>query len=279
MNRLALLCSLSLGLLLPEVAGADSFSPGCRRDGIAAGSRQERTIEVDGTTRTFILDVPETIVPRRAAPLLLDFHGFGHGAEGVWRVSGFRELGVRERFITVYPQGLPVKLLGRRGAGWEMSGGEGNREVAFVERMLDELEQEYCIDRRRVFATGFSNGAFLSHLLGCVLAGRIAAIAPVSGGTREVPCQPGRAVSAIIHHGRYDQLVPVERGRDLFAEWKRVDGCAGERPGKEGDDCMYAVDCRDGAAVVYCEFDGEHRWPAAATARIWEFFARHPMSR
>lgn len=275
--RRILFLSLMALLAQPTGASAGRLASGCERSEIVHGNRQERTLAVDGVERTFILDVPDTVQPRRAVPLLLDFHGFGHSAAGVWRVSGFRELGVRERFITVYPQGLDVELLGRRGPGWEIASVDGNREVAFVLRLLETLEHEYCIDRSRIYATGFSNGAFLSHLLGCALSDRIAAIAPVSGGTANVACRPARAVSVMVHHGRNDSVVPVERGRQLFQDWKKLDGCPGTRPMAAGEACERAVDCSDGASVVYCEFDGEHRWPPEATGRIWEFLATHPL--
>lgn len=262
-------------LLSARVASAGG-SPGCSATSLSKGERLERSLDVDGATRTFILDVPETIQPKKPVPLLLDFHGFGHSAAGVWRVSGFRELGVRERFITVYPQGLPVQLLGREDAGWEIFRLDGNRELAFVTKLLDEIERQYCIDLRRVYATGFSNGAFLSHLLACALADRIAAVAPVSGGPLDLTCTPSRPVSVIIHHGRNDALVPVDRARKLFASWKKLDGCPGER-GDDPSGCERALDCRDGVAVVYCEGNGEHRWPPDATERIWEFLQMHPM--
>ena len=270
----ALACSL---LSLASRAGAESRSSGCEADTIAKGDRQERSIDVDGVSRAFILDVPATVAPHEAVPLLLDFHGFRHSAEGVWRVSGFRELGVREHFLTVYPQGLEVELLGSTGAGWEMFSVDGNRDIAFVRHLLDQIEEQYCIDRSRVFVTGFSNGAFLSHLLACVLSDRIAAIAPVGGGAVNLACAPGRPVSVLIHHGRNDPVVDVAQAQKLFALWKKIDACPGERKAVDKG-CTQAVNCGGGTAVVYCENDGEHRWPPDATQRIWNFFKQHPMT-
>jgi polyhydroxybutyrate depolymerase len=278
-TRLGLAAALIGGALLLAAPGtrraaAEDRSDGCAAAAIEKGARLERTIEVGGVPRSYILDVPETVAAGDAVPLLLDFHGFGHSAAGVWRVSGFRELGVRSRFITAYPQGLDVRLLGRVAPGWEIFSLDENRDVAFARALLDQVEAHYCIDRDRVYSTGFSNGAFLSHLLGCVLADRIAAIAPVSGGDLDLPCTPARPVSVIIHHGRADELIDVGRGRALFERWKRVASCPGEKA--SGDACNRAVDCRDGVEVAYCEFDGGHRWPAQATSRIWTFLFDHP---
>ena len=60
----------------------------------------------------------------------------GHSGAGVWEVSGFRELAPRERFITVYPDGLPVSFTrGERtfsGLGWEIRTFAPNRDIDFT---------------------------------------------------------------------------------------------------------------------------------------------------
>ena len=248
-------------------------SAGCAAATVQTGRELLRTIDVDGVTRTYILDVPERIHPRQPVPLLLDFHGFGHSAAGVWKVSGFKDLAARDGFITAYPDGLPVHLMGREAPGWEIFSVDGNRDLAFTKRLLDTLEQTYCIDEARVFVTGFSNGAFLANVLGCVMADRFAAIAPVSGGRITVPCTPSRGVPVIIHHGRNDDRVPVAQGREARDAWIKTDACREHA----SNGCEWHRGCRDGAEVEYCEDDGVHHWPVAATARIWEFFKEHPM--
>jgi len=249
-------------------------SAGCAAATIESGRELHRTIEVNGTSRSYILDVPEGIKPQHAAPLLFDFHGFGHSAAGVWQVSKFKELAARDGFITVYPDGLPVHLMGHDGAGWEIFSTDGNRDLAFVTQLLDQLERTYCIDRDRVFSTGFSNGAFFSNIVGCIMADRFAAIAPVGGGQITVPCHPSRAVPVLIHHGRKDERVNVEQARQTRDAWIEKDGCREH----SSDGCEWYRGCRDGAEVGYCEDGGTHSWPLPATERIWEFFKKHPMT-
>jgi polyhydroxybutyrate depolymerase len=275
------LCAVAL-LVGAAMAGVDAPahgtsaqpSPGCTASTIETGRRLSRTMEVDGVTRSYILDVPERIQPKQPVALLFDFHGFGHSAAGLWQVSGFRELAAQDGFITVYPDGLPVHLLGRDAPGWESFTTDKNRDLAFTTRLLDHLEQTYCIDRSRVFATGFSNGAFLSNVLGCTMADRFAAIAPVSGGRITVPCTPSRGVPVIIHHGRHDELIDVEQAHQERDTWVEKNACREHRP--DGA-CEAYRQCRTGAVVEYCEDDGVHYWPEAATKRIWEFFRNHPM--
>jgi len=283
-------CRLRLGLALGLAVGwviavwpvraagvAPLASVGCQAASLTNGDRLERSISIGGVQRSYILDVPPNVKPRAPVPLLFDFHGLGHSAAGVWKVSGFRALARRDGFITVYPDGLPVTLRGGgrtfEGKGWEIASVDHNRDVEFTTRLLDQLEREYCIDRSRVFSTGFSNGAFFSNLLGCARADRFAAIAPVSGGRLTVPCAPPRGVPVIIHHGRQDDRVAIEQARLARDAWVRIDQCR-ERADAS---CEVHRDCRDGAVVEFCEGDFAHHWPTEATARIWEFFRAHPM--
>ena len=271
-----LVASLAIGLAILPSARAQvppRPSAGCSVANIEKGRELQRTIDVDGVRRAYILDVPDQVQAGTPVPLLLDFHGFGHSAAGVWQVSGFRELAARDAFITVYPDGLPVHLLGRDAPGWEIFSIDGNRDIKLTARLLAELERTYCIDRARVFATGFSNGAFFSNVLACTMADQFAAVAPVSGGRLTVPCHPRRGVPILIHHGRNDPVIDVAQARQARDAWITEDQCHAE----QRDACEVHRHCRDGADVVYCEDDGNHHWPVAATARIWDFFRAHPL--
>lgn len=267
-------------------------SAGCSAASIATGRRIEQTIIVDGVERRYILDVPETLEPGKPAALLFDFHGIGHSGAGVWDVSGFKDLAPRERFITVYPTGLPVSFTRAdrvfSGPGWEIRSFSPNRDVDFTLAMLDRIEQSYCIDRARVFATGFSNGGFFSHVLACTHPERFAAVAPVSGGwLASWSCTPSRDVPVLIHHGRQDDVIDVGEARRAFDAWLAIDGCSASvaTPASSptsiddgyGMTCRTGAGCRGDATVTYCEGDFQHRWPASATQRVWSFLRAHPL--
>ena len=289
--------AFALAALVAGSAGAADVPPrpsaGCGAKTIATGRRIEQTITVGGVERQYVLDVPETLEPGKPAALLFDFHGIGHSGAGVWDVSGFRELAPRERFITVYPTGLPVSFTRAdrvfSGPGWEIRSFAPNRDVDFTLAMLDRIEQTWCIDQARVFATGFSNGGFFSHVLACTHPERFAAVAPVSGGwLSSWSCTPSRSVPVLIQHGRQDDVIDVAEARRAFDAWLAIEGCAappGTPPVPTASStsttsditCRTGTGCRDGAAVVYCEGDFKHRWPASATQRAWDFLRAHPL--
>ena len=90
-----------------------------------------------------------------------------------------------------------------------------NPDVAFIEALIDRLGDELCLDLARVYATGHSNGAIGASVLGCVLADRLAAIAPVAALTDfGDACQEARAVPVLGIHGGADPYVLLEAAGD-----------------------------------------------------------------
>jgi polyhydroxybutyrate depolymerase len=102
-----------------------------------------------------------------------------------------------------------------------------------------------AIDPKRVFATGFSNGAALAHRLAVRAADVFAAVAPVSGENqrRSRPCAPSRPVAVLAIHGTLDRCWPLRGGagaciatgryvsvRGTLAGWAARNGCRAEAP-------------------------------------------------
>ena len=72
--------------------------------------------------------------------------------------------------------------LGTTFTGWivpDYTVGEQD-DVAFTNRLIDDIVRDYRIDPNRIHATGWSNGALMSDYLACVLSDRIASVAAVA---------------------------------------------------------------------------------------------------
>jgi len=171
----------------------------------------------------------------------LVFHGGGGTGEGMARLTGFDALADREGMIVVYPDGIDHHWNDGRQTIKNKSD-----DVGFVRAILDAVEQHYAIAQGRIFATGISNGALFSQRLGCELADRIAAIAPVSGpmpADITPSCHPVRPVSVLQIEGTADPIMPYDGGHvadfggrgeggqvlstmDTIAFWRRIDGCS-----------------------------------------------------
>jgi len=252
-------------------AAAAVPSRGCRSGELPALVGGAREVSVRGEVRRYLIDASagRADVPR---PLVLAFHGFRHSAAGLRAGLGLAEHAAAGELIAIHADGRDdVQLLDGVGRGWDIAPDE-TRDTAFVAAILDAIEGERCVDRRRIYATGFSNGAFFANLLGCTLADRLAAVAAVSGARPLDDCRPAAPIPILFFHGDADRIVPPRLTTGAAAWWRRIDGCG------EGDDvragCQAARDCA--ADVVVCLGAQAHTWPNDATDRILEFFRRHP---
>lgn len=256
------------------------------------------TITSGGLSRTYLVRIPPgyTGAP---TPVVLLFHGWLETPEKIaWRTH-FDAAADARGMIAVYPQGTDNSW--NAGSCCGSAPGAGIDDVGFVRDLIDQLEIDYCVDPKRVFATGFSNGGMLSNRLGCELSEKIAAIGPVAGPLAMTTCQPTRPVSMIEIHGTSDIVVPYGGGiqgtlpvDENVAAWQARDGCknAPVTVYQNGDaTCTLASDCAAGSAVELCKIEGGgHQWPGGettyvgklstdldATPTILDFLLAHPM--
>jgi polyhydroxybutyrate depolymerase len=249
-------------------------SAGCKSGEAAALVGVARDLTVAGEVRHYLIDAPAgpADAPR---PLVLVFHGFRDSAAGVRAFAGFAKRAAAGELIAIHVDGRDdVQLLGGVGRGWDIAP-EETRDAAVVSALLDAVEVERCVDRRRVYATGFSNGGFFSSLLACRLADRLAAVAPVAGARSLDDCRPAAPIPIMFFHGRRDPVVPPRLTAAAAAWWRRANHCSDLDPGGDDEDgCRAARACA--ADVVVCSGPQRHSWPSNASDLIWEFFRNHP---
>jgi polyhydroxybutyrate depolymerase len=170
-----------------------------------------QTLTVDGLERSYILHVPRGLNPDQPIPLLIAMHGGGGNARQMQRYTGFNRVANREGFVVVYPQGIEDRW--NDGRVFEES--PQTDDVEFIEVLIDHLIKTRNIDPQRVYATGISNGGFMSYRLGCELSDRIAGIAPVTANLSidlAMFCEPAHSLKVLIINGTDDPLVPYEGG-------------------------------------------------------------------
>lgn len=261
-----------------------------RRGDAGDGARDvEMKMTFGGLERTYVLHLPRARDPKKPAPLVLALHGGSGTGEGFPRLThhGFDDLADRDGWIVVYPDGVGKSWNdGRRVEKIEASR-KNIDDVAFIAALIDELASKHDVDTKRVYATGISNGGFMSQRLARDLSSRIAAIAPVAASLHiddDVATVPSRAVSVLAINGTKDPLVPFEGGsvhflrqqrgrcrstRETIDWWVKTDGCAGEPDvtEKDGGDGMRVrreihSGGRDGSEVILYEIQGGgHTWP------------------
>lgn len=247
-------------------------SPGCGATNPPASGTY--SIDVDGQTREYILDVPEDYDTQHPYPVVFGWHWRGGDAgqvadgEGAsfGPYYGLKALANGEA-IFVAPEGLTPDGV----SGWANQGGE---DIAFAEEMVDHFEHELCIDTERVFSTGFSYGGMFSYAVGCALADRFRAIAPYSGALWS-GCEDGSDPIAMWGaHGVEDAIVEIEPGRQARDEFLERNGCTTSPTPTDPEPCVSYEGCDAGYPVVWCEYDDGHWPPSFAAEAVWDFFSQ-----
>ncbi len=218
-------------------------------------------------------------------PLVLNLHGSGSTAVEQEGLTAMNKTANHDDFIVAYPQAI---IPDGTGYDWNVPGvpliggrhvpkGAAN-DIDFLTKLVKILETDYCVDAKKVFATGISGGAREVSQLACDDAATFAAIAPVSGLRRPLPCPTTRSVPVVTFHGSVDPIDPFNGHGQAYwtysvptavKDWSRQDRCDSPptktQPTKDVQLTVY-LGCADGATVELYEIIGEgHEWPGGPT--------------
>ena len=187
-------------------------------DAPAAARSFTLNVRSDGLNRSARVHVPAR---SGGLPVLLVLHfATGTGPE-MEKAFGYSKLADRKGFIAVYPTS------GHSRGFWNVrEDPKQPDDVQFMRDLLAALPSKVCSNPRRIYVTGVSNGASMTGVLGCKMADRLAAIAPVSGGyTTYGSCRPSRPVTAFAVHGTADRVVPYSGVKRFTKVWRKRNGC------------------------------------------------------
>ncbi len=249
---------------------------GASRAPVAASTRSSmQTIQVEGAARRYLLVEPEVVDRARTYPVVLVFHGDGGDARGFHDAFAF-EKATGADAIVAYPEGLRFT--------WDLETTIANREVKLARAVVDEIAGRFPIDRRRVFAVGYSSGGFIANVIACQDSPLLRAISSSAGGApykqaivwpNGYPrCPSQTPVATLALHGEDDHEVTLDSGRFSAEYWAYVNGCKTEEMESTGySECRAYQGCPPGKAVAFCSVPSLGHWVWDRTAEAsWTFF-------
>lgn len=231
------------------------------------------TKTVAGKTRTFLRFVPAAYDPKTPIAVVYALHGSGGTAERA-RAAYDLEAEAKGKAIFVYPQGLPYDANFPGDNRWNPT--ENSDDYAFLDGLEADLEAIACVDRDRVFAVGFSNGARMTGMLGCYRGDKLRAIATVAAGGNEntLPIKPGSCRGEVAVWGGLGTEDPDhEAGSKIVRDYyTAANGCTAATVATAPQGCKAHQGCRADAPVTWCSYPGGHAWPPIASKGVWGFF-------
>jgi polyhydroxybutyrate depolymerase len=142
-----------------------------------------------------------------------------------------------EGFAVIMPNGYMNSWNAGTCCGGAVSAGLD--DVALMRAIFAEVGKHANLDLRRVYATGLSNGGYLSYRLACEASDLFVAVAPsagavgtaaIGGGTSAtsdlMACTPTHKISVLDIHGTSDPLIPYSTQAPSLALIQASNGCS-----------------------------------------------------
>jgi poly(3-hydroxybutyrate) depolymerase len=174
------------------------------------------------------------------------------------------------------------------GCGWPDSNGSN---VALADAVVAQVQENFCIDKNRIFANGWSYGGSMSYRTACSrpLNGDdadwgVRAVAVYNGAAQlsSGGCTPSKPVAFYASHGTNDNVLGYDGGVSMATTYARVNGCTAMTPTRATGNhvCTNYMGCMMGNPVEFCSFVGQHtpdppreggqRWQPQ---EVWKFFS------
>lgn len=276
-------------------------SAGCGKAPTIASNQynngQPIAITVDGKQRRYILSVPTNYDNSHPYRLMVVYHQLDGNDKQMYsqKYYGLQPLSDNST-IFVAPNGQkngsPCSGTGDgdSGCGWPNS---SDSDLALADAVVAQMEENFCIDTTRIFATGWSYGGSMSYRTACsrplggtgaswgVRGIAIYAAAQLSGN-----CTPSKPVAFYHAHGTHDSVLNYDSmGLPLAQNFAKANGCTWATPTKVSSGahvCTNMTGCTEGYPLEFCSFNGDHTpWPdngqpqgSWGPAEAWKFLSQ-----
>jgi poly(3-hydroxybutyrate) depolymerase len=219
----------------------------------------DHTIQFNNASRKYILRVPTGYDNMHPYRLVFAFAESGSSASSV-AMRNYFTMATLDGKNTIF-----VAPDAANGAGsWSKS------DVELTDDILAQVEGDLCIDKTRIFATGFSFGGAMSLAIACTRADVFRGVAFFSGADLTGSCT-GTLTKPIAYYASQASQdstgdpMPTS-GRVKQAEFAAVNGCMPEANATkfpaagQPHTCTNYKGCSAGHPTEYCVFDGPHGW-------------------
>ncbi|MEP2935354.1 MAG: PHB depolymerase family esterase [Gilvibacter sp.] len=208
------LCCLALIIL---VSGSTALFGSPEVTSTDKNSLIKRTILWQGIERNYLIHLPPVDYMLASMPVIVNLHGGGGTAKGTSRLNKWRfnELADQDGFIVVYPNAIDKSWNDGRSQILKPQNKDVD-DVGFIAAIIQELKAIYDVDLTKIYATGMSNGGFMTTRLLCDRADlfRGGAVVTASISKEYFPqCAPTQKVGVLVINGTADPLVPYNGGQ------------------------------------------------------------------
>jgi len=198
---------------------------------LLAQGRRDFNFKFDGIDRNFVLAVPTGPIPAGGFPMVMMLHGTTGDGDKFYTISGWKELGEKEKFISVFPSSLEFCFIGNQGfknitSKWNNGEAQSVKcpnlvqdfkdDVKFLRKVVDTLKKLYTINNSKIYISGFSNGSVMTNKLAIEMSDVFAAAASSGGFLSSLDsAKPLRYIPIWETIGTHDAFLIDNLGRPL----------------------------------------------------------------
>ncbi len=272
-------------------SGTPGMSAGCGKAPTIASSMYNNgnpiSITAANMQRRYILNVPTGYDNTKPYKLVVAYHALNSNDHSVYHENYYGMLPLsKDTTIFVAPNGQKNGAactgtgVGDSGCGWPNT---SDQDMQLADAVVKQVEDNFCVDTNRIFATGWSYGASMSEQTACerplggtqaagwgVRAIAIYAVAYLSNSTN---CKATKPVAYYATHGTCDSVLTYDGtarcstmtgeqgGVGIAKAWAAVDGCTWQLPQKVTSGahvCTKLAGCMSGYPLEFCSFNGDH---------------------
>lgn len=291
-----------------------------REDAAGVSPLTRYTLEHDGLEREYFVFLPPGYGDDQPHPVAFFMHGYGGSATGTESevTNGLTKYAAEFGYVMVFPQSTWFMSDENTGEPWEVSswnhisdgfdtGPDGpictegaevypcppecgncgkcgwascNDDVGFLRDLFVRVADDFSVDSRRFYVSGFSNGAMMANRIACEASQFIAAVAMIGGRVEPgFECAPSRPLPLLQMNGGQDTVVPHDGGpsdagyfyastTSIADHWNNGAACAASpqswtSPTLSGKSVQCTIACASSEREsIDCIWpDGDHRWP------------------
>ena len=251
-------------LLLPLLAVSLAFA----QWGGGGGKSLNDYKKVSVSGRNIHVYAPSNL--KAKSPLLLSFHGMDQDPNYQQENTHWEAVADTAGFVVVYPRG------GTGMSTWDIS---GDKDTKWIVEIIDKVVQDYDIDTKRVYMSGFSMGGMLTYHAMSKIADKIAAFAPTSGTNVFGASKAMRPVPIIHPHGTTDNILGYDQVEGFIKNYRDQFNCPSQAevqnnyPHQGEKATMYTWGpCDKGVYIKHMKLEGRGHMPSKnEVSDIWNF--------
>src|SRR5688572_8809055 len=257
---------------------------------------------IEGHYRSFHFNKPVKDI--KDGSLMFIMHGSGGNAKNIMKsTTKLEAIATGENLLLVYPDGYKNYWNECRKYATSAANKENINENAFFKAMISYFTGRYGIDKKEIFAAGFSGGGHMAYKLGLTMPGDIKAIAAIVANMPDSASSDcaasGKPLPVLIINGTLDNTNPYNGGEmfvnntsygvvrstdKTFAYWSALAGYKGEAekqllpdtdPSDQRTIESYTYSEKNKPAIALLKvIGGKHDYPGDIDVYVhaWNFF-------